>query len=68
MKPVISKEKLSSKSSKSFAEVLDNVSGIPISQLPTPYVKGDRLSISIPNVEYLIGLDSCKHNLHGRIM
>ncbi|MCI10578.1 F-box family protein, partial [Trifolium medium] len=36
--------------------------------LPLPVVKGDRISISMPDEEYQVGLASCKHNLHGRII
>ncbi|MCH83819.1 hypothetical protein A2U01_0004645 [Trifolium medium] len=56
------------KSQKSFAQAVNNVCDIPLSQLPQPCVKGDGLAISIPEVDYLAGIDACKHNLHGRII
>jgi hypothetical protein len=56
------------KNQKSFAQALTNVCDIPASQLPQPCVKGDRLAISIPDDEYLVGLNVCKHNLHGRVV
>lgn len=31
-------------------------------------MKGGRLSITIPEDEYLAGVEDCKHNLHGRIL
>ncbi|CAK8569098.1 unnamed protein product [Lathyrus sativus] len=58
----------SSKPPKSFADAVNNVCDIPVSKLPKPCVKGDRLSIVIPKEEYLLGVESCKHNLHGRII
>lgn len=53
---------------KFFVEAVNNVCDFPISQLPQLIVKGDMISITIPNEEYLVGLASCKHNLHGRII
>lgn len=53
---------------KFFVEAVNNVCDFPISQLPQLIVKGDMISIIIPNEEYLVGLASCKHNLHGRII
>ncbi|KAK2455694.1 hypothetical protein QL285_003121 [Trifolium repens] len=52
---------------KTFAQALNNVCDIPLSQFPKPCVKGDRWSIAIPEEEYLAGVDACKHNIHGRI-
>ncbi|XP_058726093.1 uncharacterized protein LOC131597408 [Vicia villosa] len=52
---------------KSFAQAVNNICDIPISQLPQSIVKGDRISITIPEDEYLAGIASCKFNLHGRI-
>ncbi|XP_058725921.1 uncharacterized protein LOC131597230 [Vicia villosa] len=55
--------------SKSFAAVLsENVCDIPLSQLPIPCLKGDRLAIAIPEDEYKLGVEACKHHLHGRII
>jgi hypothetical protein len=53
---------------KSFAQALTNICDIPLSQIPQPVVKGDRLAIEIPEVYYEAGLEACKHNLHGRII
>ncbi|XP_058771932.1 uncharacterized protein LOC131645406 [Vicia villosa] len=53
---------------KSFAQALTGVCDIPTSQLPQVIVKGDRLSITIPEDEYKAGLEECKNNLHGRIL
>ncbi|KAI5439779.1 hypothetical protein KIW84_025235 [Lathyrus oleraceus] len=56
------------KSPKSFVDAVNNVCDIPLSQLPKSYVKGDRITISIPEEEYQIGLEACKHNLHGLVI
>ncbi|MCH93483.1 hypothetical protein A2U01_0014435, partial [Trifolium medium] len=56
------------KAKKSFAQVVNNVRDIPLSQLPQACFKGDRLAISIPETDYLAGMEACKHNLHGRII
>jgi hypothetical protein len=61
-------EKPQTKPQKSFVQALNNVCDIPTSQLPQACVKGDRLVISIPEEDYLGGLDVCKHNLHGRVV
>ncbi|XP_058776574.1 uncharacterized protein LOC131650888 [Vicia villosa] len=54
---------------KSFANVVaDNVCDIPLSQFPPACVKGDRLAITIPEEEYALGVEACKHHLHGRIV
>jgi hypothetical protein len=53
---------------KTFAQALNNVCDIPLNQLPKSCVKGDDLAISIPEDEYMVGIDACKHNLHGRII
>ena len=36
--------------------------------MPVPVIKGDNFSISIPEEEYLVGIEECKHNLHGRVI
>ncbi|KAI5416885.1 uncharacterized protein LOC127136277 [Lathyrus oleraceus] len=36
--------------------------------MPKACVKRDRLSIVISEEEYLLGVEACKHNLHGRII
>jgi len=41
---------------------------IPSSQLPQPVLKGDELSIVIPEEEYEEGLKTCKLNLHARVI
>ena len=56
------------KQPKSFAEAVNNVCDIPLSQLSKLCVKGDRMAIVIPEEEYLLGLEACKHNLHGRVI
>jgi len=53
---------------KTFAQALSNVCDVPLSQLPQPIKKGNRIAIEIPEEEYTAGLDECKHNLHGRII
>ncbi|MCI05168.1 pectin acetylesterase, partial [Trifolium medium] len=53
---------------KSFADAINNVCDIPLSQLPQPVIKGDRTTISIPEKEYEAGIAACKHNLHGRVL
>lgn len=53
---------------KYFANIVANVCNISHSQLPIPYIKGDRITINIPEQEYKLGLAACKHNLHGRIL
>ncbi|XP_058766162.1 uncharacterized protein LOC131639707 [Vicia villosa] len=54
---------------KSFASVVsNNVCDIPLSQLPTPCIKGDKLAITIPEEEYTLGVEACKHHLHGRVV
>lgn len=39
-----------------------------MSQLPKPSRKGDDFAIPIPDDEYEIGLETCKNNLHARII
>jgi hypothetical protein len=53
---------------KSFAQVLNNVCDIPISQLPQSCLKGDRVALTIPEEEYEAGIAACKNTLHGRII
>lgn len=65
--PLLNLVTTQNKTKKFFVEAIGNVRNIPDSQLPTPCVKGDQISILIPEDEYLLELDSCKHNLHGRI-
>lgn len=56
------------KTQKTFAQVLSNICEIPTSQLPQPCVKGDDLTIMIPEEEYVANVDACKLNLHGRVI
>ncbi|CAK8538673.1 unnamed protein product [Lathyrus sativus] len=56
------------KHQKSFVEVVNNIYDIPLIQLPNPYVKGDRIPISVSKDEYQLGLEDCKHDLHGRVI
>ncbi|XP_058763484.1 uncharacterized protein LOC131636917 [Vicia villosa] len=54
---------------KTFASIVsNNVCDIPFSQLPQACVKGDRLAITIPEEEYKLGVEACKHHLHGRVV
>ena len=55
-------------SHKTFAQALTNVCDIPMSQFPKTSVKGNNHAISIPKDEYEIGIETCKHNLHARII
>ncbi|CAK8542446.1 unnamed protein product [Lathyrus sativus] len=55
------------KQTKSLVEAVNNVCNILLSQLLKLCVKGDMLAIVIPEEEYHLGLEACKHNLHGRI-
>lgn len=41
---------------------------MPLSQFPPACVKGDRLTITIPEEEYKLGVEVCKHHLHGRVV
>lgn len=53
---------------KSFAQSLTNVCDVKVSKLPKPCLKGEKISIEIPEEAYKQGLDRCKNNLHGRLM
>jgi hypothetical protein len=54
--------------SKTFAQAVSNICDIPTSQLPKPVLKGDNFAIAIPGEEYMAGMETCKHNLHARII
>lgn len=54
--------------SKTFAQALSNICDIPSSQLPQPVLKGDNFAIEIPEEEYEAGMETCKFNLHARII
>ncbi|CAK8577569.1 unnamed protein product [Lathyrus sativus] len=47
--------------------VSNNVCDIMLSQLSTPCLKGDRLTITILEYEYNLGVEAFKHHLHGRV-
>ncbi|XP_058781005.1 uncharacterized protein LOC131655113 [Vicia villosa] len=65
-KPV---EKIVSNIPKTFATIVsNNVCDIPLSQFPQACVKGDILAITIPEEEYKLGVEACKHHLHGRVV
>ncbi|KAK2404765.1 hypothetical protein QL285_054072 [Trifolium repens] len=50
------------------AQVLSDSCQVQISQLPSPAIRGDSLSIKITQSEYEKGLLDCKMNLHGRLV
>ena len=60
--------KFTQKSTKSFAQAVSNLCDIPSSQLPQPVLKGNNFAISIPEEEYVAGMESCKYNLHARVI
>lgn len=43
---------------KTFVQIVNNICDIPISQLPKPSIKGDMLAVTIPEEEYLAGLET----------
>jgi len=47
---------------------MGNTCDIPLFQLPTPYIKGDKIVVQIDETDYLIGLKDCKIHLHGQII
>lgn len=53
---------------KTFTQVVSNLCNIPSSQLPQPIIEGNNIFISIPEDEYWVGIEACKHNLHARII
>jgi len=53
---------------KTFAQALGNTSDIPLSQLPTPWIKGNMVVVRVEEEDYLAGLEDCKNHLHGRII
>ncbi|KAK2418107.1 hypothetical protein QL285_040346 [Trifolium repens] len=56
------------KQQKTFVQAVNNVCDIPTNQLPKPCVKGNKISIIIPEDDYEAGIDDCKHCLHGRVI
>ncbi|XP_068487128.1 uncharacterized protein [Phaseolus vulgaris] len=53
---------------KTFAQALGNTCDIPLSQLPTPCIKGDMIVVRIDEAYYLAGLEDYKTHLHGRVI
>ena len=53
---------------KTFAQALGNTCDIPLSQLPTPCIKGNMIVVRIDEADYLAGLEDCKTHFHGRII
>lgn len=47
---------------------MSNICDIPLSQWPKPCLKGDDRAIQIPDDEYEAGLETCEHNLQGKII
>jgi hypothetical protein len=56
------------KQQKSFVQAVNNVCDIPTNQLPKPYLKGNKISITILEDDYEAGIDDCKHCLHGKVI
>lgn len=50
------------------AVVINKVCNIPMSQMPIPCLKRDTLAITIPEEEYALGVEACKHHLHDRVV
>ena len=53
---------------KTFAQALGNACDIPLSQLPTPCIKGEIVVVRVDEEYYLASLEDCKTHLHGRII
>ena len=53
---------------KTFAQALGTICDIPLSELPTPCIKGDMIVVRIDETDYLAGLEDCKTHLHGRVI
>lgn len=53
---------------KSFAQALQNACDTPISNFVKPYLKGNCLSIKMPEEAYKVGLKRCRNNLYGRLI
>ena len=66
--PTKTSSQTTNKQVRTFAQAVSNICDIPTSQLPQPVIKGDNLAIEIPKEEYLSGMETCKHNLHARII
>jgi len=55
-------------SKKTYAQALGDICDIPLSQLPTPCIKGDMVVVRVKEEDFLAGLEDCKTHLHGRII
>ena len=66
--PVGATSTIKNTTNKIFVQPLQNTCDIPLSQLPTPCVKGDTVVVTIPEDEYKRSLAECKNNLHGRLI
>jgi len=53
---------------KTFALALGTTCDIPLSELPTPCIKGDMIVVWIDEADYLAGLEDCKTHLHGPVI
>ena len=53
---------------KTFAQALGTICDIPLSELPTPCIKGDMIVVQIDEADYLAELEDCKTHLHGRVI
>jgi len=53
---------------KTFAQVLGNTCDIPLTQLPTPCIKGDMVVVRVDEAYYLADLEDCKTHLHDWII
>lgn len=54
---------------KTFSRALNNAYDIPLSQFPSPCVKGDLIFVvQIDEDVYLAGLEDGKNHFHGRIV
>jgi len=68
IKTADSTKKKKTTQTKTFAQAVSNICNIPTSQLPKPVLKGDNFAIAISEEEYDAGMETCKHNLHARII
>jgi len=53
---------------KTFLQALNNVCDIPCRKPPRLCVKWDRITITVLEEEYLPRFETCKNNLHDRII
>jgi len=52
---------------KTFAQALNNIFYLSLSQLPTPCVKGDLVTVQINKEDWLVGFEDFKNHLNGSI-